>query len=120
MTRWHRPLESKKGSFVMNDGFVNQGVVQNDTWIFRHTFCKNGGPWDLTAANVSLFLEDPNGNVLGPFAATIDDAINGKASYTVDSTVLSIPGDWLKEWLVDQLNITWRTASETFTVLPHL
>ncbi len=102
------------------DDFVNQPVVTNDSWIFRHTFCKNGQPWDLTGATVFLFLSDPDGDRQGPFTANIDDPANGKVSYQVDTTVLATAGDWVKQWFIQATGLSWWSAEETFSVLTHL
>ncbi len=106
----------------MNDDncFVNQNVVVNNTMTFRIVFKKNGSIWDISGATVTLFLEDPNGDRQG-YLATIDDGPNGVASYQVDDTVLAIPGDWVKQWLIDApVNIEVWSEEVTFTVLPHL
>ena len=102
------------------DDFCNQPVVVGDTTTFEVIVEKDGAVWDITAAAVNLYLQDPSGNVLGPYAATITDGPNGKADYTVGTTILSVAGDWIKQWHITASGISIWSKEIVFSVLPKL
>ncbi len=94
-----------------------QPIVVGDTVDFRLLASKNGTAWDMTGGAVSLYLQRPDGTVLGPFAATISTS---QADYTADVTNVDVPGGWTRQWKVSVAGVVMRSRPIAFDVYGQL
>jgi hypothetical protein len=95
----------------MAENFVKQPIVVGSTPEFTLTARRSGEPWDLTGGAVKLYLRDPDGIVLGPYTATLDDPTAGGAVVQVAADVIDAAGVWRRQWRVEAGDgaVAWST-----------
>lgn len=87
------------------------------TVTFRATIKKDGLPYDLTSATITLRLVKPDGTIADK-AATITDAPNGIAQYTTLTTDLDVEGTWFKQWRTVKGGVTlWSEREQQWVAL---
>lgn len=93
-------------------------IVEGSTISFVLNAQKDGATWDLTAATVSLYLRDPEGNWSSANSATLTDATGGVATYTTSTSDLDAEGQWARQWVVVQSSVTLKYPVIHFDVSP--
>lgn len=83
---------------------------------FTLAAAKDGAPWGLTGAAVTLTLTDPGGNATA-YTATVTDGPAGAAEYTIAATVLDEVGVWTFAWKVVVGGVTALFERESFVVV---
>lgn len=74
------------------------------TIAFETTITRDGDTWDLTDADVTLYLVKPSGAVLTK-SATILDETAGTVRYTCTTSDLDEVGEWGYRWRVEQTGV---------------
>ncbi len=71
--------------------------------------------WNITGADVQLYLRKPSGDVAA-YTATITDGLNGVAHYESLVTDLDEPGFWTRSWRVTQGTLSLECVAIPFVV----
>lgn len=97
-----------------------QPIVLGDTLDFQLVASKDGVVWDISIGIVSIYFQDPTGVLTGPLSATITDGPNGKAHYQCTTSLLSLSGDWVYQWIVTVSGVTLKSSLIPLSVVPTL
>lgn len=94
----------------------SEPLTKNSTYVFRLDADKDGAPWDLTGATVTLTFRYPDGTTAAK-SATLTTPASGIAEYTTLTTDLTQLGRHEAMWRVVQGSIDLESLPEAFTVV---
>lgn len=77
---------------------------------------RDGAPWDLTGATVTVLLKAPSGAIT-TLTATVDDAAGGLAHADNATGDLSERGTWTRSWKVEQSGVVLISVPVPFEVV---
>ncbi len=96
--------------------FTTQPIVVGGTYDFTHYVEKDGAVWDISGATVLIYFTKPDLTALAPLTATVSDGPAGVAHYANPTTLLDVPGGWLRRWEVSKGGIVLPSGPIFFDV----
>lgn len=95
---------------------TNPRCTTGSTHRFRLLATKDGEVWDLTGANVQLYLIKPDEVTILVKSATLIFPAEGIAEYTTLTTDLDVTGAWQRQWKVTQGPLVFWDVRHAFHV----
>jgi len=90
-------------------------LTVGSTYEFTLIANKDGVPWDLTGATLTLYLHDPNG-VVSAKSASLGSSAN-VAVYDSLTSDLYVAGTWTRTWRVQHNGLDVKSRPKIFEVL---
>lgn len=84
---------------------------------FEATLTKDGSPWDLTGATVTLYFKRPDGTTFSKTGSLLNSGLNGQVYYDCTTTDLDQAGNWTRAWKIVVGGVTDYATPVQFTVL---
>jgi hypothetical protein len=95
----------------------NQNIVVGDTVPFEFAPTRGGVTYDLSGADVTVYIKDPNGTVTEASTPGGVSLSGGKAYYTSPEGLFDSHGDWKMAWRVEKAGVRLTTPYIKFPVL---
>lgn len=100
---------------------ANEIRINDSGTIFYGTINDESGVVDLSGTTTKqIILLKPDGTKIEAAASFVTDGTDGRLSYTIQNTDLSVCGIWRVQWYVVMSSGSWKTDIKTFKVYSNL